>query len=425
MRTKLLKILSVNLFVLAFLLIFADAVLVLFNSINYAPRYRYPSPGFHHGLIPDSHTVDVWGKEYSVSVSPTGYRFSGDKRSLANRKSNLLDIIILGDSFAESVGVNWIHSFSGLLEKGGLSLVNQGVVSFSPYLSNSRNAYYSKLGFRSNVYVHFVDQSDLQDDIHYECVEKYRTPALWNTKLLDEERHAYQGARPSLVARLNHGLSKSRIVWRAYTKFIDPSASSSIIFDSWPFKDLLAPRQRYSLRDDRLGSGKDINLGMLDEAVKFKFEQSSGVDKPLRSICSDSLASNLPWSDNSSFQQVRMNLLTSKSNVNSDLLELMMRNTLRNISEIRQTISAHAPYVLVTYPWPVHFDPTTRNLSSRYVDHVNSIEAFAKSEPNLHHCDLTPFMTDSSLYISGDVHWSEKGHAVVADNLRKCLNKFL
>jgi len=163
---------------IAFLII-SIVILDIISATLFIPfdynSFRCPDPYFHHGLIPNQATKNKWGdKEFEIFTNVLGFKDHSCR--IIPLQSNKKRIVFIGDSFTESVGMNWEDSFVGILAKEipDIELLNAGVVSYSPKLHYLKIKYLIEnvsLQF-DEVYV-LVDNSDILDELTYRNFEPY------------------------------------------------------------------------------------------------------------------------------------------------------------------------------------------------------------------------------------------------------------
>ena len=79
--------------------------------------YRKANFFYHQELVRNISNLNVlWGKEYyKISTNSLGFRDKNNRE--IPLKNDIYRIILMGDSFTESVGVNWENSFPGILSE--------------------------------------------------------------------------------------------------------------------------------------------------------------------------------------------------------------------------------------------------------------------------------------------------------------------
>jgi hypothetical protein len=136
---------------------------------------RGPQPAYHHGLVPNFDGYDLWGEEH--------YRFVTNSLGFRDRQVREVPlvpttrrILLIGDSFTEGTGLDFEHTFAGLLQAAGMQradkveFLNAGVLSYSPTLYYKKVKYLLERGLRFDELVVFSDVSDVYDEAtHYFC----------------------------------------------------------------------------------------------------------------------------------------------------------------------------------------------------------------------------------------------------------------
>ena len=119
---------------------------------------------YHHDLKKNFFEVQYWGDlTHKLCTNSFGFKSSCD--NIINEKD--FDIVFIGDSFTEGVGLSYEDTFVGLFSESypELRVANMGVSSYSPSIYRSKIQYYlekEKMTF-NHVFV-FIDISDIQDE---------------------------------------------------------------------------------------------------------------------------------------------------------------------------------------------------------------------------------------------------------------------
>jgi hypothetical protein len=119
---------------------------------------------YHHDLKKNLSQVQYWGNlTHKLCTNSFGFKSSCD--NIINKK--YYDIVFIGDSFTEGIGLAYEDTFVGLFADSypELSVANMGVASYSPAIYRSKIQYYletAKMKF-NHVFV-FIDISDIQDE---------------------------------------------------------------------------------------------------------------------------------------------------------------------------------------------------------------------------------------------------------------------
>jgi hypothetical protein len=152
-----------------------------------ASNYRVQHPCFHHGLVQNMEVEAFWGDiEYPFYTNSFAFRDS----AVFEAKQNLdkKQIVFIGDSFTEGVGVNYEDTFFGEMRKefsnnNDIELWNAGCVSYSPLIYYNKIKYYTEVENLKIDYLWvFIDGSDIQDELNYKkfqpnCNEKHTPKA--------------------------------------------------------------------------------------------------------------------------------------------------------------------------------------------------------------------------------------------------------
>jgi hypothetical protein len=130
---------------------------------------RIPDPAYHHTLVPNFDGYDNWGDtRFKVYTDSLGFR-DVSVRDIPVR-SPTRRILLMGDSFAEGIGVDFEDSFAGMLYHAGTSrpdpieFLNAGVISYSPVLYYRKIKSLIERGIHFDEVVVFSDESDVRDE---------------------------------------------------------------------------------------------------------------------------------------------------------------------------------------------------------------------------------------------------------------------
>lgn len=127
-------------------------------------RYRIVDPIFHHTLAPNFDGFGEWGAEpYRVCTDSFGFKSSCDNSRQIHRKA---DLVFIGDSFTEGIGLPYEDTFVGQIAKSKpeLIIVNMGVASYSPTIYLAKVKKFLDEGFDFKELIVYVDISDAQDE---------------------------------------------------------------------------------------------------------------------------------------------------------------------------------------------------------------------------------------------------------------------
>lgn len=126
--------------------------------------FRISHDVFHHTLAPNFHGYGIWGAQrYEICTNSLG--FKSPCGPIEQDKSEY-DIVIIGDSITEAIGLVYEDSFVGLVanELPHLTIANMGVSSYSPSIYYSKLKYYIDRGLKVKHVIVYVDISDMQDE---------------------------------------------------------------------------------------------------------------------------------------------------------------------------------------------------------------------------------------------------------------------
>jgi len=132
-------------------------------------------PVFHHGLRPHTFGTDVFGDTRTdYYVNSAGFR-DGSMRNV-DLASPQKKILILGDSYAEGIGVPWEKTMAGVLQRQfapqGVEVLNAAVASYCPSLMLAKlRQLYTRDRLRADVIVVFIDISDVEDELTYQALD--------------------------------------------------------------------------------------------------------------------------------------------------------------------------------------------------------------------------------------------------------------
>jgi hypothetical protein len=150
---------------------------------------RIANAVYDHGLAPTFDGYDVWGEvRYRLVTNSLGFKDASTRN--VPMKTSARRILLIGDSFAEAIGMAYEDSFAGLLDQAGqqradkIEFLNAGVASYSPSIYYKKIKYLLDSGLQFDEVVVFSDTSDVTDEANsYFCIDddpKYRshcTPA--------------------------------------------------------------------------------------------------------------------------------------------------------------------------------------------------------------------------------------------------------
>ena len=150
---------------------------------------RIANPVYDHGFAANFDGYDVWGElRYRLVTNSLGFK-DGSARNI-ELKAPSRRVLLIGDFFAEGIGMSYEDFFAGLLQRAGqqrnekIEFLNAGVASYSPGIYYKKIKYLLDSGLQFDEVVLFSDTSDVTDEAtSYFCIDddpKYRahcTPA--------------------------------------------------------------------------------------------------------------------------------------------------------------------------------------------------------------------------------------------------------
>lgn len=150
---------------------------------------RIANPVYDHGLAAGFDGHDVWGEvRHRLVTNSLGFK-DASTRTIPLKPASRR-VLLIGDSFAEGIGMSYEDSFAGLLQRAGqqrndrIEFLNAGVASYSPVIYYKKIKYLLDLGLQFDEVVVLSDASDVTDEANsYFCIDddpKYRahcTPA--------------------------------------------------------------------------------------------------------------------------------------------------------------------------------------------------------------------------------------------------------
>lgn len=144
---------------------------------------RIANPVYDHGFAAGFDGHDVWGElRHRLVTNSLGFKDTSART--IPMKSASRRVLLIGDSFAEGIGMSYEDSFAGLLQRAGqqrnekIEFLNAGVASYSPVIYYKKIKYLLELGLQFDEVVVFSDPSDVTDEANsYFCIDddpKYR-----------------------------------------------------------------------------------------------------------------------------------------------------------------------------------------------------------------------------------------------------------
>jgi hypothetical protein len=162
---------------LALFLAFDFAYSTFTRGQEQARAARVYDPIYDHGFAPKFDGYDVWGEaRYRLITDSLGFKDASTRD--VPLKSDARRILIIGDSFAEAIGMPYERSFAGLLNAAGQSrqekveFLDAGVASYSPSIYYNKIKYLLGRGLKFDEVVLLSDSSDVEDEAtSYFCID--------------------------------------------------------------------------------------------------------------------------------------------------------------------------------------------------------------------------------------------------------------
>ncbi len=156
-----------------------------------AAGIRVYNPVFHHGFAPMRSEEQIWGQAvYTMHTNSLGFKDGGN--FVVPLESDNYRILVMGDSFAEGIGVPHEETFAGILQDllagDGIEVLNASVASYSPKLMFLKLDYWLERGLRFDELAIFYDVSDASDELIY---SSFRWDEL-NERGLAPERQRFE-----------------------------------------------------------------------------------------------------------------------------------------------------------------------------------------------------------------------------------------
>lgn len=356
------------------MVLFVVAADLILGAILISSRvnFRTSDTYFHHGFVPNTRSVGKWFKEdtYPVYINSLGM-LDKEVRHVPLEPGSKRRIVMLGDSFTEGMGLPFEKTFVGLLndrvDSSKTEILNAGVSSYCPKLYFYKTKYLiEEVGLKFDELFVFIDISDIQDEVLYKNFVPRRASATERfgediKRLLKRRSYIY-----SSVDRI-YNREKRKKKREKYKKEYYP-----------PWLDYFWL--------------EDVNP-MVFQVPNFAYLREAWTKE-----------------ENHDHFMVVMGLNLAGEHM-AKLVELTKKH------DIKLTIGV--------YPWPAQlFDNELDSIQVRFwrdfsklygLDFINLFDTFIDN-------GLTPDQTYLRYYISGDIHWNEAGHRLVAGVILDYMN---
>ena len=247
-------------------------------------KYRISNKVYHHTLKPNFKGYGYWNAKYKICTNKYGFKNSCE----TTIKDNLnYDFVFIGDSFTESVGIEYNNSFVGLFEKySGLNVANMGVSSYSPSIYYNKINFFLNEGLKTNRVIVFIDISDIEDEaLRYTRKSKI---IVYANETVTEKK-------------IKNFLKENLVLTFELIKFVERSINeitvlfkSSINTKKNHFNNLLEeknnPRSAWTYK-------KNITVYNLDNAIKKTLNEMKNLHKLLEKNNIKLSVAVYPWPD--------------------------------------------------------------------------------------------------------------------------------
>jgi hypothetical protein len=138
---------------------------------------RIYDPVYDHTLAPNFDGYDIWGEaRYRLITDSLGFKDASTRD--VPLKPDTRRILLIGDSFAEGIGLPYERTFAGLLNAAGQSrtdkveFLDAGVASYSPSIYYKKIKFLLDRGLKFDEVVLLSDSSDVEDEANsYFCID--------------------------------------------------------------------------------------------------------------------------------------------------------------------------------------------------------------------------------------------------------------
>ena len=374
-----------NIFIILLITLLTDIVVFFFTSseIKASPfvirAHRIKSFYYHHDLRNNAYFYDIWGYErYKIFTNNLGFKDKSN-RNVEFKKNNIL---FIGDSFTEGVGLPFEDTYVGIiaskLKNVDTEVLNAGVQSYSPkiYYAKLYDIIYRKKYPISHVVV-MISGGDVYDDYY-----KYGEVNSENLLLHQDFQNKY-------VINLINFIKGNTFTYQLITRITPPKVIPELIKSFFQEKDEI---KNYSTKENELKRIKD------DEIMSFELLKRSDYeyfydDEKFLEWGKDAI-------DESSLYIKKIDSILKEKNIKLDIL-----------------YSQSAPLVLI--------EPIEKNLN--YL--INSFEkSLNNSSAKFHYIrDFTTIYSSrieayKELFYIGDVHLNKKGNTEIAKEIINKLN---
>tara|TARA_B100001964_G_scaffold224758_1_gene271895 strand:+ start:646 stop:1815 length:1170 start_codon:yes stop_codon:yes gene_type:complete len=343
--------------------------------------HRIKSYYYHHDFRPKVSFYDRWGYErYKINTNNLGFKDSS-KRNVKFKKTNIL---FIGDSFTEGVGLSFNDTYVGIISRklkinnNEIEVLNAGVQSYSPkvYYAKLYDILYRKKYPITHIIV-MISGGDVYDDFN-----KYGSISKKNILL-------HQDFQNLFILKFINFIKGNTFLYQLITRITPPKVISNLIASIFNEKDKV---QTYTNYEEKL---KKINY---HEIMSFKF-----LTNPDYEYFYDDKKFN-DWGKkgilNSSQYLKKISQITKEKNIKLDILYAKDAPLV-----LSKPIEKNLKFLLDTFK-----KETISGIGNFYyineysLGYSDSIEAY------------------KNLFYIGDHHWNKIGNKKVADEIMKKVN---
>jgi len=119
---------------------------------------------YHHDLAKNYRGERNWGAtRHEFCTDENGFKISC---SGSGRSGSAFDLVFIGDSFTEGLGLAYEDTFVGRISQAipSLKIANLGVSSYSPSIYLAKVRYLLEIGYTFKHLIVYIDISDIQDE---------------------------------------------------------------------------------------------------------------------------------------------------------------------------------------------------------------------------------------------------------------------
>ena len=366
-------------FLLAFLLFDIVFFIIIPSDIKsklYNNRaHRIKSFYYHHDLRPMASFYDHWGYErYRIYTNNLGFKDSSNREVKFKNKN----ILFIGDSFTEGVGIKYEDTYVGLIESNlksknnDIEVLNAGVQSYSTsiYLSKLYHLLERKKLPITDVVV-MISGGDIFDD-HYKYLD-----------LNDDYILNHVDQKNKYIIKIINFLKSNTLTYQLITRITPPKVIPSLIKSIFSEKEI---KINYNDKE------KNLFLITNDEINQMTFLDHKDYAYLYSSKEFEDWGKNAIEKSLNNLKQIIK--LTSEKNIKLNIFYL------------------YEPVILLRKPNKIYFDYLITGLENLKTKNVN-IEFIR----NMYDEYENAYEAYKNLFFINDIHWNKRGNAKVAKEI--------